>query len=241
MCIPIEIQGESLGYALVDQGASKSLIRQTALYKIKDKINIRKVENMSVLCSSGDSVPIIGCFATPVCSKGTYVTKTLMYIVANTPKKDVVCDVVIGRGSLSTSEYPCIDVRGRGSIYNPKNKGIKILCSPCTFSRDTGGRIQLHPILEKHDNNNNNNNITLNMIKVIVDDRAGLTDVEKVTLSTHLYDRRDNFMIPNTPHTHLAAVENNDIPNSMVLYNFMCDMDKCEKGDSAEGEIINTF
>ena len=96
MCIPIELFGIPFGHALVDQGATRSVIRQTAIEKLGSKIKIRKVKNMSVLCSSGHTVPIIGSFLTPIYSGGTYISTTLLYIVGNTKKNDIVCDIVLG-------------------------------------------------------------------------------------------------------------------------------------------------
>ena len=77
MCIPIELFGIPFGHALVDQGATRSVIRQTALEKLGNRIKIRKVKNMSVLCSSGETVPVVGCFAAPISSSDIFLTKTL--------------------------------------------------------------------------------------------------------------------------------------------------------------------
>ena len=240
LCIPIEVQGESLGYALIDQGASRSLIRRTALTKIKDKINIVKVREMSVMCSNGSTVPITGCFVTPIYSHGTFIVKTILYIVDNTHSNDIICDVVIGKASLANGDYPCIDLRNNGTLYNPTNKSNKVSCSQCEFDIDPTGRYNIRLVPEQH-KNDNSNNITLNMIKVLVNNRSGMTDSEKDALSQHLYDRKDNFMIPTTPHQGLQNVESDIIYNDMILYNFMCDMDKCDKGSVKEQEVISTF
>jgi hypothetical protein len=132
MCIPIEMYGIPMGHALVDQGATRSIMRQTALSKIREKVKIRKVHNMSVMCSSGETVPIIGCFAAPLSSGDIFLTKTLMYIAANTKTRDIVCDVVVGRASLANGQFPCIDMRKQGTIYHPK-KDVRISCLPCKF------------------------------------------------------------------------------------------------------------
>ena len=240
MCIPIEIQGENLGHALIDQGAARSIIRQTALSKIKDKINIRRVKNMGVLCSSGDVIPVVGCFATHIHSNGVYITKTLIYIAANTREKDIVCDIVIGRSSLATGEFPLIDMRGSGLLCN-NDKNTSVLCSPCTFGRDLHGQIQLHPIQNKNKKIDENHAITYNMLKTLVASRKGLNKEEKETLVQHLLDRKDNFGIPTTTRTPLEEDNDDIIHDSLTVYNFMCDMDRCGKGTDEEEWVISTF
>ena len=108
---------------------------------------------MSVLCSSGETVPVVGCFAAPISSSDIFLTKTLIYIAANTVDKDIVCDIVVGRASLANGQFPCIDMRKSGTIYHP-NKDVKIKCLPCKFSRDNTGQIQLIPMSTENKNNN---------------------------------------------------------------------------------------
>jgi transposase InsO family protein len=248
MCIPIEMYGITLGYALVDQGATRSIIRRTALKKLKDKITIRKVKNMSVLCSSGDTVPIIGCFAASVSSGDMFLTKTLIYIAANTKEKDIVCDIVVGRASLATGQFPCIDMRKKGTIYHP-NKDTKIACLPCKFITDKNGQVQLEPIV--HNNSDvcnkveqcgDDNVVKLNALRVVVNDRSELTLTEKEMLFTHLASRLEDFTIRTEQVDKSENTEYHEqMMNDIVLYNFMCDMDRCMKGSAEETQIVSTF
>jgi transposase InsO family protein len=250
MCIPIEVFGVSLGHALVDQGATRSIIRQTALSKINDRITIRKVKNMSVMCSSGETVPIIGCFAAPISSNDTFLSKTLIYIAANTKTRDIVCDLVVGRASLATGEFPCIDMRKQGTIYHP-NKQVKISCLPCKFVADSSNRMQLVPVLNteqivnkttSENGENDNNVLQLNALRVAVNERVGLTPHEKELLYTHLALRLDDFTITIGKEKCVENSENYEqICNDMIIYNFMCDMDRCDKGSTEEHKVVNMF
>jgi hypothetical protein len=282
MCIPVEMFGVSLGHALVDQGATRSIIRQTALTKIKVKIKIRKVYNMSVLCSDGKSViPIIGCFVAPISSGGIPMTKALIYIASNTLEKDIVCDIVVGRASLATGLFPCIDMRKDGTIYHP-NKSVSIPCIPCRFTADDSGQMQLMPIHKKNNNsisissltqvgtnrndsdyqgrkdrrpridesestddnitNTDDNIIKLNVLRSIVYARDGITLGEKESLYTHLSSRVEDFDVVSKPSQKLEQhTSNEDIHQSMILYNFMCDMDRCDSGTKEEQNVVDTF
>ena len=73
---------------------------------------------------------------------GIHLNKTLRYIAENTHEKDIVCDIVVGRASLATGEFPCIDMRKQGTIYHP-NKRVRMDCIPCRFAADQDGQIRL--------------------------------------------------------------------------------------------------
>jgi hypothetical protein len=246
MCIPIEMYDIPMGHALVDQGATRSIIRQTALSKIREKVNIRKVYNMSVMCSSGETVPIIGCFAAPISSSNIYLTKTLMYIAANTKTRDIVCDVVIGRASLANGHFPCIDMRKQGTIYHP-NKDTKIVCLPCKFSPDANNQLQLIPTQNSTQQSQNeaqieDNIVKMNMLRTVVNERKELNSQTREALYTHLASRLDDFIVPMNKAEIGHHVKNHEeMQNDLVMYNFMCDMDKCEKGSGREQEVISAF
>jgi transposase InsO family protein len=246
MCIPIEMYGIPMGHALVDQGATRSIMRQTALSKIREKVKIRKVHNMSVMCSSGETVPIIGCFAAPLSSGDIFLTKTLMYIAANTKTRDIVCDVVVGRASLANGQFPCIDMRKQGTIYHPK-KDVRISCLPCKFSPDENNQIQLIPIYTSTEKSQKkaeieDNIVKMNALRVIVNERNELDSHTREALYTHLVSRLDDFIVPTNKAQIVENARNHEkMCNDLVVYNFMCDMDRCEKGSGKEQEVISAF
>ncbi len=151
MCIPLEVAGVPMGYALVDQGATKTVMRQSALAKLAGKYEMRRIRNMYVVGSTGEEIPIIGCFAANIASGGQQIGRTLIYVVRNTTQNDIICDFVLGRSSLANSNYPCIDMRNDGKIYHPNNNE-KIVCYPCVFRQDNAGQHHLH--ISQHNTHN---------------------------------------------------------------------------------------
>ena len=144
MCLPVELQGVPVGHALVDQGATRTIIRQTALEKIKQKIVVKPVRNMFVLGSTGKKIPIVGQFDADLTSKGAAVGRTCLLVVGNTPTEDIICDLVIGKATLATSSYPYIDARGEGAIVDEKGEK-RIVCLPGRFGVDSRGVRKLIP------------------------------------------------------------------------------------------------
>ena len=144
MCIPLEIQGQSVGHVLVDSGATRTVARETAIAGIRDRIAMQKVKNMYVLGSTGKEIPIIGRFLCDLTSNEQVLGRTFVYVVQNTPRDDIICDFVLGRATLAESAYPYVDVRGQGSIYNEVTKK-RLMCLPCHFIKDGQGVRQLTP------------------------------------------------------------------------------------------------
>lgn len=144
MCLPVELQGVSVGHALVDQGATRTVIRRTALAQIKHAIVIQPVRNMFVLGSTGKEIPIIGRFTADLTSQGRDIGRACLYIVDNTPGADIICNLVIGKATLATSAYPYVDVRGMGALYNEQTKA-RMECLPGRFARDSKGVMRLTP------------------------------------------------------------------------------------------------
>jgi hypothetical protein len=83
MCLKVNFKGVLLGEALVDQSCTRTLMRFSAFKKKNIKTKMMKVKNMSVMCSNGETVPIIGCFPETIYSENMLIGKTLVYVVAN--------------------------------------------------------------------------------------------------------------------------------------------------------------
>src|SRR5271163_4853917 len=62
MCLSVKLQGVDMGYALVDQGASRSLMRRSLLTPISHIITEVPVDNYVVISSSGTEIPIVSKF-----------------------------------------------------------------------------------------------------------------------------------------------------------------------------------
>ena len=58
LCLPVEINGEPVGYALGDQGCTRTCMRASALKRIGLKVDEHKLINQFVICSSGEEIPI---------------------------------------------------------------------------------------------------------------------------------------------------------------------------------------
>ena len=265
MCVPVRFKKVPFGEALIDQGATKTIIRQTALSKRNYQPRIMEVKNMYVLSSSGKTLPVKGCFPETIYSDNMLIGKTLVYIVANTKENDIVCDLVLGRATLANGEFPCIDMRNSGSLYSTSHN-MRIKCLPCKFSTDHTGQVQLTPIHidvprkisdseQEYENTSYNEKetnmmsdstvdeqeeISLNILKTYVEKNEKLSKSEKQLLYRHLVENRDKFTVVSE-NIELQEESNDILKNELMLYNFMCDMDKCEKGSETETRVISTF
>ena len=123
LCIPVMVDKQPLGYALIDQAASRSLIRRSKLDTIKTKHPMIPIKNHYVLSSSGKEIPVLHKVRVKVSSKTHKIGYVLLYVVEDTKENDICCDIVIGRTTLALSQYSHIDVK-HGCIYNPETKAI---------------------------------------------------------------------------------------------------------------------
>ena len=66
MCLPVVINGAQAGPALIDQGATRSVMRWSAYKRIKghmlNRAPLKKVNNTYVVGSTNELVPVIGIF-----------------------------------------------------------------------------------------------------------------------------------------------------------------------------------
>ena len=131
LCLPIEVNGVSVGYALGDQGATKTIMRASALAKSGVKVKEHAVKNHYVVCADGGEIPIRSRFQASVTSNGKSLGDTLIYVVDDTGTKDITCDMVVGRSTMAASRFNCIDTK-RGTLFD-KSTGEEIKCLPGKF------------------------------------------------------------------------------------------------------------
>ena len=146
LCIPIELEGINLNYGLVDQGANRGIIRKTTYEStgLKDVVITTPVRNHYMKGSTGELVPIIGRFTSRVTTNGHYFGYSCFYIVDDTNKSDIMCDIVIGRTTLATSEYPIVDTR-TGRLYTYDHSSY-IQCLDGRSVPGTKGKPVIQPI-----------------------------------------------------------------------------------------------
>ena len=149
MCLPLMMNGVDIGVALVDQGASRSVMRRSAFDRVKKSMRtipyFYKVRNWFVVGSTNEHIPVIGCFKANLYTHDKkFVSETLIYVADDTNKKDIVCDLVLGRSSIATSSYSCIDTQGTGALIATERGVIdRIPCYRCQFVKDADGKSQL--------------------------------------------------------------------------------------------------
>ncbi len=142
LCLPLEVNGQSVGYALSDQGATKTCIRASALERLGLEVEEHPVHNYSVIGSTGEEVPIRSRFSALLTTQGRKIGHTLVYVVDNTSNNDIICDMVMGRSTMSTSNFNCIDTK-KGTLFNKETKE-EIQCLPARFI-NTGSQGHIIP------------------------------------------------------------------------------------------------
>lgn len=137
LCLPLELNGQSVQYALCDQGATRSCMRASALARLNLIVIEHKLDNHYVVCSSGEEIPLRSRFPANISSQGVPIGESLTYVVEDKPGADIVCDMVLGRASLASSDYNCIDTQ-KGTIFNKDGRSIQ--CHPATFINTVRGK-----------------------------------------------------------------------------------------------------
>ena len=138
LCVQVELNGISLGYALVDQGCNKMLIRRSAFMKseIRKLVVEYPVTNYAVRTASNIEIPIKSRFMSKVTSNNRqFNDQTPIYVVEDLPNRDINCDIVLGRQAIATSKYRLIDTL-TGKLLSHKgigteNEGIQCLAAKC--------------------------------------------------------------------------------------------------------------
>jgi transposase InsO family protein len=155
MGVPVSLDGVSIGVALIDQGASRSVMRLSAYKQFMQTYGqgapkLTRNTDMYVMGSTGDRLPVTGHFVVDLAydtlsdQPGTLIARTPIYVVRDTDTLDIICNLIIGRSTLASSAYSCIDTRGNGAIVNPTDPtSDQLPCTPCTFRIGLRGRQQL--------------------------------------------------------------------------------------------------
>jgi hypothetical protein len=131
ICLPIEINGVSVGDALCDQGATKTIMRASALDRMDVKVKEHQVKNHYVVCADGGEIPIRSRFNALITSKGKSLGDSLIYVVDDKTDSDITCDMVLGRSTMASSKFNCIDTK-KGTLFN-RSTGDEIQCLPAQF------------------------------------------------------------------------------------------------------------
>jgi hypothetical protein len=131
LCLPIEINGVFVGDALCDQGATKTIIRATALERLNANVKEHEVKNHYVVCADDGEIPIRSRFNAMITSNGKSLGDSLIYVVDDKPDKDITCDMVLGRSTMASSKFNCIDTK-KGTLFN-RSTGDEIQCLPAQF------------------------------------------------------------------------------------------------------------
>jgi len=202
MCLPVAINGIDAGFALVDQAATRALIRRTKLIELGVKYEQTPVHNHCVLSSSGAEIPITSRFRCNITSSGNYFGDVTFYVVENTIDRDICCDIVLGRVALATSNYPKIDT-ATGELYN-STPPRSLQCLPaCTqFESTSSKKMILKPDILNERNLTisspkfNSQSTKLERLNALVLARVDLPTGVKEHLMTHLVKRMDHFDIP---------------------------------------------
>lgn len=139
--LTVELDAVPFGVALVDTGATRSIMRLTAYNNLLNKPPLKSVRSMNIQSVTGHLLPIVGAFSTTLSSNNTHMGQALIYVVDNT-HSDIICDLVIGRSTMACGRYPCVDVTGEGALYNNSNTE-RVECVPCAFMQDPQGVMHL--------------------------------------------------------------------------------------------------
>jgi hypothetical protein len=204
MCVPIQLDNNHSVMALVDQGCSRTLIRESALKRMKHMYHIYKVKNTYVIGSTGEYVPVVGSILVSIYSHHKFIVKTPIYIVRDTQKKNIICDFVLGRSSISKSHFPYVDTRFDGSLYNDNDR-TRIACRPCKFIHDENNILQLRCLpsicsdIKIADNDDEDTILELNTsyIPDIVKKEVELKEKKILKDDVDVHDELDNIDFPS--------------------------------------------
>jgi transposase InsO family protein len=269
MCLPIELHGVKLHRsALIDQGASHSVMRMSAYKEFILRASVTptlfKVSNMYVTGSTGEHLPVTGMFvasvSTPIEDSDPLLIHkgTIIYVVKNTKHKDIICDLVIGRSTLATSHYSCIDMKGTGALISTHDDDVKthramVQCYRCSFVQDqTSGRrhlLQDPSINDASLNSLHADKYTERVMRVhaLVSARTGLNVNEKAYLHSHLLRNIDQFTVhlapaSNEQDTGMQRNERDDFihekNDGVLLCHLMSELDKTTPATPESSAVI---
>ena len=146
LCVPVEMNGTSVGHALVDQGANRSLMRLSAYqrYGLDTTTTMNIVNNYYVSTASNQLVPVVGRFMVKMTTDGEDFNDDAVVYVVDDREKDISCDVVVGRHTIAKSKYRLIDTL-TARLCSEKDQTVYIQCKSCTPHTRRDGKKDLLP------------------------------------------------------------------------------------------------
>ena len=252
MCLPLMMNDVDIGVALVDQGASRSVMRRTAFDRVKKSMRIiprlHAVRNMYVVGSTNEYIPVIGCFKADLYTTDKkLVSKTMIHVIADTEDKDIVCDFVLGRSSIATSSYSCIDTQGTGALVATE-RGVmdRIPCYRCQFVKNADGKSQLMMIADSKSQtaecvSSETRAAKMNMFTVLVNSRIHLSHSAQTQLldhlieNEHLYDVDDAQMEEEDSH----VIDDVATADSIHICHLMSELGKTLPCSEEEKNVIS--
>jgi hypothetical protein len=220
LSLPVTLNGVNAGFALIDQGATRSLVRRSHIVKSQLNYTQIAVHNHSVMSSSGKLIPVLYKCHMDIRVGDVGYGQSSFYIIEDDSyvDADICCDIVIGRSTMAKSEFPLIDTRS-GRLYS--RDGERMLKTvPVSIVRiNPHGPLTLKPIDSKLNTGNRNENKStklseslkglksrdhkLNRLNVLVANRIDLSRSQREMLMTHLVNHIDDIDIPVTgKHFH---------------------------------------
>jgi transposase InsO family protein len=225
MCLPVVINGTPAGPALIDQGATRSVMRRTAYERLKGRMHkrapLKAVNNVYVVGSTNELVPVVGVFEADIYTQQQqHICDTVIYVADDMNGKDIVCDLIIGRSSIATSRYAGIDTRHSGALVSLDGSPREFIkCYRGEFDADENAKSQLtltddeapdtvtplaHVCFHK-----------IRALSAVVSQRDRLNDEQKGYLMDHLlsddalfdtrYDTDDNMMQDSLKLYHMMT------------------------------------
>ena len=241
MCLPVIINGVDAGVALVDQGATRSVMRRSAYERLQSRMAeravLRKVHNTFVVGSTNEQVPIVGAFVADLFTQQQQlVSRTLIYVADDMNGKDIVCDLVLGRSSIAISQYSCIDTRDSGSLVALEGTASeRIPCYKCVFIDDEHGKSQL-TLVESGVSDNavpplHSRLHKIRVMSAIVNQRHTLNDEEKSYLLDHLLAHR---------HLYDSHQDTDDdlVQDSIKICHMMTKLGQSGPHDQDDGNVV---
>ena len=149
MCLPVIVNGASAGLALIDQGATRSVMRRSAYERIKCHMHtcapMKSVTNVYVIGSTNELVPVVGMFVADLhTQQQQHICDTVIYVADDMNGQDIVCDLIIGRSSIASSRYAGVDTRHSGALVSLDGTSREeIKCYQGEFEVDEQGKNQL--------------------------------------------------------------------------------------------------
>ena len=241
--LPVYINDIDVSYGLIDQGTSSGIITRSLINSTKLKIQEHVIHNHFILTSSGKTVSICRMFIGDIMCMNKSFGKNMFYIVEDEllPSNELICDLIIGRSILASSDFHHMDLR-MGHLYN-NNKEI-IQCENVelhTIIRDDKERKVLVPIISSsivstsssyiHNDEDNEPHSSSYITNTIDNDEDNETDSSS-SIYTHILTSyssiKDDIYINNNYNKHnslsaqvsisyLSIINNNINNNKCIL------------------------